>query len=462
MSENWKAIKCALICALGSFLLIVVAGPARLEAQVETATISGSVTDSSSAVLVGATVQAKNTGTSTTQSAVTDSQGRYRLSDLPIGNYELQASAKGFQTVVHKGITLTVGSQPVDDFTLPVGQTTQIVEVQDQVSQVETQTATVSTLISAAQVHDLPLNGRNFEQLLTLAPGVQRIEQVAAGGGGGSSFYGAMDNYSVSGSRPVGQAFLLDSTDTRNFFDHGTGSGVRGTSLGIEAIQEFQVLTNTYSAEFGGTGAAVNAASKSGTNTLHGSGYEYFRNSALDATGFFDVTKPPFRRNQFGASLGGPIKKDRLFFFVNYEGLRQSLGQTGRANVPEAYVHNGQVPCNQAPGLTCTGGMATVGVNPKVAGILALYPLPNPGVVDQGGFGLYTTIANLVANENYVLGRVDYNLSSRDSLFMRFVSDRADQYNLLAPRKSPCGRNMTTLPTNISRSRKDAAFRPAC
>ena len=191
-------------------------------------------------------------------------------------------------------------------------------------------------LVSPAQMEDLPLNGRNFTDLLTLAPGVGTVPAGGVGGGASATGYGMETNYSVSGSRPVGAAYVLDDLDVRDAQDHGTGAGSIGTSLGMEAIQEFQIMTNTYSAEFGGTGAAINMATKSGTNNLHGSAYEFVRNSALDATNYFDVPgqKPSFTRNQFGGSLGGPIKKDKAFYFVNYEGLRQSCGPTYRAVVP--------------------------------------------------------------------------------------------------------------------------------
>ena len=239
--------------------------------------------------------------------------------------------------MVHSGITLTVGVHLLVDFKLPVGQTTEVVTVTGEVSQVDSTTATVSSLVAPKQMAELPLNGRNFEQLLSLAAGVQYVSQNGGGGGVSSTFYGSESNYSVSGSRPVGQAFLLDNTDITNFWQHGTGSSVTGNSLGMDAIQEFSVLTNTYSAEYGGTGAAVNAVTKSGTNALHGTAFDYLRNSVLDAKNYFDVANlpiPPFRRNQFGGALGGPIKKDKAFFFFNYEGLRSSQGMTGRALVP--------------------------------------------------------------------------------------------------------------------------------
>jgi len=224
-TKRWATI----VVLISAFL--VTAGANITDGQVDKGTISGTATDSSGGVLVGSMIQAKNVGTGVTQTGVSDAQGRYKIPDLPIGNYEVQASMSGFETVVHTGITLTVGSNPVVDFSLPVGKTTQSVSVEGQISQVETQTASVSSLVTGAQMSDLPLNGRNFEQLLTLAPGVQRIVGNPAGASAGNSFYGNQDNYSVSGSRPVGEAFLLDNTDITNFWNHGTGSGIGGTSL---------------------------------------------------------------------------------------------------------------------------------------------------------------------------------------------------------------------------------------
>ena len=176
-------------------LLLALMSVNPLGAQTQTGTISGTATDSSGAALVGASIQVTNVGTNVLQTTVTDSQGRYNVAELPIGNYDLQASMTGFQTVVHKGITLTVGAQPLVDFSLPVGQATQTITVEGQVSQVETQTATVSTLVSEQQVSQLPLNGRNYTQLLELAPGVQVINNGASGGGVAGAFYGAQQNF---------------------------------------------------------------------------------------------------------------------------------------------------------------------------------------------------------------------------------------------------------------------------
>src|SRR5512146_1262007 len=290
-------------CVAGVLLAFGFAMSSRLSAQGSTGAISGTVTDSSGAVVPKASVQVKNIATGQVQQAPADSQGRYTIVELPVGNYEAQASAPGFQTVVRTGITLTVGAQSVVDFSLTVGQTQQAVTVESQVSQVDTVSSSVAAYVEQTQINKLPLNGRNFTDLVSLAPGVTSGSQV--GSGGRNLLYGVESNFSVSGARSEGQAYLLDNTDIQGFWAHGSGSGVMGTTLGIEAVAEFSLLTNTYSAQFGGNGAVVNAVSKSGTNSFHGSGYEFLRNSALDARNFFDgSSKPPFRQIQFGGSLG--------------------------------------------------------------------------------------------------------------------------------------------------------------
>lgn len=406
------------------FLLLAVAGNARLAAQaVSSAAIQGTVRDASGGVLPSGVVEIFNTDTGNTQSVTTDAQGRYIAPELPIGTYQLQVKAAGFRTEVRSGIVLSVGSQLVVDFTLQVGETAQTVTVQGEVPQVETTNASLGTLVEPTQMRELPLNGRNFEQLVTLSPGV--IPQI-----GGASFYGTQQNFSVSGSRPEGQAYLLDGTDVQNFWAHGTGSGALGTSLGIDGIAEFQLLTNTYSPQYGGNGAVLNATTKSGTNELHGSVYEFFRNSALDARNFFDGPKiPPFNRNQFGATLGGPIKKNRLFFFANYEGVRQIFGQSFPAFVPDGPARQGYLP-NPSGSLvpvntSCPAYSATANciLSPEVAAVLQLYPLATS---ERGnGVGQVTEVGIQRGGEDYGIGRLDYTISDKDSLFMRYGTDRA-------------------------------------
>jgi len=417
------------------FLCVFAAGDAQ--AQVERATLSGTTLDPSGAVIVGAAIQAKNVNTGFVYSAVSDAQGRYILPEMSVGTYDVSAEMVGFQKMVQTGIVLNVGARRVLDFKLAVGQSAEVIEVQGQASTVNVETAAVGTLVAPTQMELLPLNGRNFTDLLVLSAGVATVPATGGGGGQSPTAYGQSTNYSVSGSRPVGMAYMLDNTDIRNAMDHGAGVSVMGTSLGMEAIQEFTILTSTYSAEFGGSGAAVNAVTKSGSNELHGTVYEYFRNSALDARNYFDVPtqkKPSFQRNNFGASIGGPIKKDKAFFFFNYEGLRASTGRTSRAVVPTSL-----------PDLFRAGGMtqdsngqwsgAYGPINPVVEDIFALYPLaqspsecPNvSGINLLPGTGLYCSNEKQIGNEDYVLGRVDVKLSERDSLFVRYVRESAYQ-----------------------------------
>ncbi|HUI79722.1 MAG TPA: carboxypeptidase-like regulatory domain-containing protein [Bryobacteraceae bacterium] len=380
-----------------------------LVAQTTNGVISGTVTDPTSAAIAGATVQVKNTGTGVVRTVTTNDQGRYRVPDLLVGQYEVQASQSGFQTVVERAIPLNVGSERVVDLQLPVGQAQQTVSVEGQVAQVDTTSAAMASLVEPKQISDLPLNGRNYTQLIALAPGVQQTPpQFIANG-----FYGRGADYSVSGGRPEGQAFLLDNSNVQDFWNHGPGSAVLGTTLGVEAIAEFSTQTNTYSAQFGGAGAAINAVTKSGTNSFHGSLFEYFRNSDLDARAFYDPAQlPAFRRNQFGGSVGGPIKKDKAFFFFNYEGLRNRQGLTEIAYVPDANARQGILP-----------GLPPITISPQIQTLLGYYPMPTTLI--GGGVGQYQSVATQVGNEDYLLGRVDYTLSAKDSLFIRFVNDRA-------------------------------------
>jgi hypothetical protein len=429
-----QVLVCARILA-GIVLLAAFAGTNRLSAQA-TGSIVGTVTDMSGAAVPGAAVQVKNSGTGVTQTTSADPQGRYRVPELIIGTYEVSASKMGFSTVNRPGVTLTVGAEPVVDFALPVGQQTQTVTVSGEVSQVETQSTAVGALVESKQISEIPLNGRDFTQLLVLAPGVTQIPLGNAGAG--STFYGNGVKYSIAGGRPSGQAYLLDDQDMVNFWNNGPGSGGLGKALGVEAIAEFQTLTNTYSPQYGGAGAVINASSKSGTNGFHGTLYEFLRNDKLEDRNFFDLQSgaPPYHQNQFGGSIGGPIKKDKLFFFANYEGFWKSQTTTAIATVPDACAH-------QFLSTTPSGCGAPIvqNANPQVAAAIqntmALYPLPNfnPELFTGGNpseTGQAATLEPVTGHENYVLGRIDYNLSDRDTLFGRYVSDYATRvaYNV--------------------------------
>jgi Carboxypeptidase regulatory-like domain/TonB dependent receptor len=393
----------ALVGALAGLTL-----SALLQAQGTNGTIQGTVTDPSGALVSGAKVDVKNLRTGVTRSVTTNEQGRYRVPDLIVGDYDAQVTMSGFQTSVQRNISVTVGSERAVDFTLQVGQAQQTITVESQVTQVDTTSAGIATLVESKQITDLPLNGRNYTQLINLAPGV--LQTVS---GFPSGFYGRGNDFSVAGARPEGQAYLLDNTNVQDFWNHGPGSAVLGTTMGVEAIAEFSTQTNTYSAQFGGAGVAINAVTKSGTNEFHGSAYDYLRNSALDARAFYDPAQiPAFRQNQFGASLGGPIKKDKAFFFANYEGLRRGQGQTRPTFVPDAAAHNGDLP-----------GQPHITPSPLIQQLLSYFPIPATSI--GGGLGQYNPVATQIGNEDYFLGRVDYNLSDKDSVFARYVRDSA-------------------------------------
>jgi len=427
-SPGWPAIVAACL------LSIIFAN--RLQAQVSTATIVGTVTDSSGAAIVGAMVQVKNAGTGITQKVTTGAQGRYRVPNLNIGAYEVQVSNAGFQTVVHGGITLTVGSEPVVDFSLPVGQGQQTVTVEGQVSVVETQSTAVGALVEGAQMRELPLNGRNYTQLIALGPGITQI--VAGAPAAGSSFAGNGVKYTISGSRPNNTSWLLDGEDLLGWWRNVPGAGGLGTALGVEAIAEFQVLTNTYSAQFGGNGAVVNASSRSGTNAFHGSAFEFLRNDKLEARNFFDRDKPPaYRQNQFGASLGGPIKKDKIFFFGDYEGLRLSQTATNLITVPDQCAHQ-FLTSTVTPGV-CGPSIPQAGtpfgsnaaVRQAIINTMALWPntafnelLANG---QPSGTGQTFALASTNGHQDYYLARMDYNISEKDAIFLRYVYDRANR-----------------------------------
>lgn len=431
-------------------LTLIVAVTATSAAQ-SGATIIGTVADTSGAAIPGVTVQVTHVETGTIQTRVSNAQGRYNVPNLAIGTYDVQSELAGFQTVLQKGIVLTIGREVVVDFQMPIGQVAETLTVVGQAAQVDTTTSALSNLVDETQIRDLPLNGRNFEQLITLAPGVLSFSNVTKG-----AFYGAADAFTVSGSRPNGQQILLDNTNVMTFENRGSGAGILGTSMGVDAIAEFQTLTNTYGAQYGGNGGVVNSISKSGTNVLHGSVFEFMRNSRFDARNFFesrrnageDKAKPaPFSRNQFGGTVGGPITSNRVFFFFNYEGLQQKLGETNTYTVLNGLGRQGYMPMAAAGAkgpagtYTCfgspTGNTPAEGpcaIAPSIRPILNFYnqhvELPQTEVLTAAG--LPTGTGNVVYNgtqpghENYLLGRVDFSLSQKDSFYVRYLYDFAD------------------------------------
>ena len=317
-----------------SFLLFAMvaffAFAGSVTAQNSSGTILGAVSDTAGARVPGTTIIVTNVDTDSVVTLTTDTRGAYTAPILPIGRYRVEARHEGFSTTIIGPITLTVGQQAVVDVSLTVGAVTQTVTVNENVPQVDTADSSLRWLVGQDQMQNLPLNGRNFVQLTLLTPGIQPVPQENSEGGTAlvPFGFGNPQRFSVAGGRPQGQLFLLDGTDTAGVWGNGTGVNMAGTSLGVDAIAEFAALTDTYSANFGGNGGVINAVFRSGTNQLHGSAYEFARNSALDASEHFKQAGTgtlPFSRNQFGGTLGGPLRKDKTFFFANYEELNQNF-----------------------------------------------------------------------------------------------------------------------------------------
>src|SRR5262249_13972608 len=323
---------------------------------------------------------------------------------LPAGTYEISASLAGFRSLLRTGISLKVGQNAVVDFALEVGQVSESLTVTGEIAQIETTTATVANVVDEKKVTDLPLNGRDLTQLSFLQPGVTKSPA------GAGAFSGLGDKLSVAGSRGNQNIYLLDGVSNSDL--SGNAQSASGQLAGAETIKEFQIITNNYSAEYRSqAGAIVSAVTKSGTNNFHGSLFEFLRNDALDAAKWEENKgggKSPFKRNQFGGSLGGPVVKDRTFFFASYEGLRQSQGINTQARVPDMNARNGILP-----------GVAPITVSAAAQPYLNLYPVPDEGnriVSEPGrradGTVLLAAIAKVPTNDDFGLGRIDHNFRS--------------------------------------------------
>ena len=397
--------------------------------QAQTGEILGSVTDSSGAAVPGAKVTITDVDTSIARQVTTDDQGRYDASSLNIGNYQVQTEMQGFALQVQKGLVLAVGQRVVADFKLEVGTVAESVTVSSTVATaVNTTTSEVGGLVNQSQMQGLPLNGRNYEQLFSLVPGVQPVQ----GAGSTSANFGSNVKFSVAGARVAGESVLLDGVSIRSMWGQGAGLQVLGTSLGVEGIAEFQTMTSSFNAQYAGL-SVMNEVTRSGTNDLHGSAYGFFRNSNLNTRNFFDPATgpPPTHYDQFGGAVGGPIKKNKTFFFVNYEGLRATLTDYNGLYLPDANTRNGYLPCSLAPDVTCISGLAHVGVNPAVAPYLALYPVPPAGAVEVANAGVesITETSSTPQHENFVTAKIDHQLSQKDNIAFRYVIDEGGQNN---------------------------------
>jgi len=411
--------------AVAVAVMLVLSFANTLEAQSTKASLTGRVTDPSKAVAPDAKVNLINNGTNVRYETTTNQVGIYYLTDVPPGTYRMEVEKLGFKTVIKPDIILHVQDALEINFEMHLGSVSETVTVAGGSPTVQLTTSGISSVADATAVRELPLNGRDWTQLATLQPGVVsltslQLDTSVSGFSRGSRGFGAQ--MTISGSRPQQNSYLVDGINVNDYTNGGPGSVVQGVTLGVDAVQEFSVLTANYNAEYGRTsGGVINAVSRSGTNQFHGNGYEFLRNSALDAANFFDgfsnTPKPPFKRNQFGASAGGPIRKDRTFIFGDYEGIRQNKGVTTLADVPSADARNGII--HNADGTT-----TNVTVSPSVAPYLALWALPNAGLLPLGNTGLFSFPAQQVASENFATVRVDHRLSDKDSIFGTYQYDK--------------------------------------
>jgi hypothetical protein len=432
-----------------------------------TGSFSGTVLDKTGSVVTGASVKATAQATGSTRDSKTDDTGHYLMPLLPIGNYTVRVESPGFAPAEQKDLRLQVDEHRELDFTLSPASVTAAIEVSATEVAVQTSNPTLGQVITSQQVADLPLNGRDFVQLATLTPGtVQETNPNSFFNGGPSSEVSTRGSYSLSvgGSRAQSTDWLLDGNDNNEL----TAGGI-SILPSIDAIQEFKVLTYNYSAEYGTrSGPTVLVTTKSGTNGVHGSLFEFFRNTSLDARSYFASSRERFNLNQFGGALGGPIKKDKTFFFIDYQGKRQRKGIPFNGFVPTAAMRTGDFtsdlfgtpessqilfnpysivdPTNDRDPFKCDGAgnpaaVAADGtqvgtpcnkipaglINPITQKMINLYPLPTPGIAPGSGFN-FTNVPVRKLNEGEFDVRLDHTFSSKDTVFARFSYDQATSF----------------------------------
>ena len=423
-------------------LLVLCAGPASGQVS---AAISGKVEDASGAAVRGAVVTVKSLETGATRAVTTGDAGTYRVLSLPLGPQEVKAEKSGFRAIVRGGINLEVGQEAVVNLRLEVGEVVQQVVVTEDAPVVNTTTAPVAGTVGAREVKDLPLNGRSFDNLITLNPGA--INYSALKSPQTSTSNG--NTFSVAGRRTSENLFLLNDVEYTGSSQLAvTPGGVSNELLGIDAIREFNVLTDTYGAEYGKrAGAQVSVVTQSGSNELHGSMFEFLRNSALDARNFFDQgSVPPFRRNQFGGSLGGPLRKNRLFLFGNYEGFRQSLAVSNVSVVPDNNARIGVLPN------ATTGALApAANLNQAMLPYMSFWPVANGPELLANGIATGTALAynnpHQAIREDFGTLRADYMIRDRDTLSWAYT---VDDGNSLIPQGDPLFASYVTLRNQVA------------
>jgi hypothetical protein len=411
-----------LLASLRNLLVLATLTSALLPAQVVGGSIDGTVTDASGRPIAGAAVTVHNAETGTERKLRTDRDGHYAAPSLSIGAYYISATADGFAPRQRTGVSLTVGQSAQADLSLAVGSVSDQVNVVDTPATVNLSTEQTSGLVDERQVKQLPLNGRSYDQLITLNPGTVNYTGQRSGGiGTSNSSVGNM--FAISGRRPQDNLFLLNGVEyTGASLINVTPGGTSGQLLGVDAVREFNVVADTYSASYGKRdGAQISIVTASGTNHLHGAAYEFLRNSYFDARNDFDQPRiPEFQRNNYGLALGGPVRKDKLFLFGNYEGYRQNLGISDVTFVPDNEARLGFLPNSKGIETATT-------LNPAVVPLFNLWPVQNgPELLNNG---LPTGIAEAFSSptqhirEDFGTTRLDANLTPNDLLFAVYTID---------------------------------------
>ncbi|MBI4749750.1 MAG: TonB-dependent receptor [Acidobacteria bacterium] len=386
-------------------------------AQVTSSAITGTVRDESHHPVSQTALTVKNLETGLTRKTVSADDGSFSIFGLPPGRYSVQAEKSGFTEARLDELVTSVAEEKSIHLILKVIPVQEVVTITGEPSLIEVSTSTISGLVTDRQVPALPLNGRDLTQLILLQPGVVNSRASVQSGSTGQ---GA--RFSVSGARPTQNVFTLDGTVINDALNNTPGSA-QGLLIGVEAVKEFRVLVNNYGAEYSrAAGGVFLAVTKSGSNDFHGSVFEFLRNDIFDARNFFDKEKPAFRRNQFGAAVGGPIVKNKAFFFANFEALRERKGITRIAIVPDASARMGILP-----------GANPISIDPRAVPILDLYPQANGTQLSRGTAEFIGT-TNRFSDANFLTSRFDINLSDRDSLFGTYTIEDSQQ---LLPRNFP-------------------------
>jgi carboxypeptidase family protein len=432
------------VLILSSHFLITLSASAQ-----DSAAIYGTVRDPSGAVVTGAIVTGRNTDNGLVRTTATDNAGRYGLLSLSVGQYEIHVKQAGFPEAIRAGIHLLVGQEARVDVALRLGEASTQITINEDAPQVSATTADISGLVKEQQVKDLPLNGRSFDLLMTLNPGVINFTWEKTGGVVGISNSTTANMFSVSGNRPQQNLFLLNGIEFSGAAENNmTPGGTSGQLLGVDAVREFIILRDSYGAEYGKKpGGQVSIVTQSGTNQWHGSVYEFLRNNSLDARNFFDAgsSAPPFKRNQFGVSAGGPIQKDRTFFFSNYEGFRQTLDQTSVALVPDAQSRSDGAPIVRQLGL-----MNLWPVAPASA--------PDTKISGSDGIQQYFSSPLQEIREDFGTMRLDHTFSNRDSASSVYTID--DSYSNTATVFDPFSTDLITLREQVFSLQENHVFSP--